>query len=64
MIFLLQNQDFTKDNKSKREFNKEKFLNLVDDALIDKQREDELRKILKECSIESQQIKTISSCEE
>jgi len=45
MIGLGQHQDFLEKNKK---FDKKKFIALIDDALIDKNRENELNEILKQ----------------
>jgi Apea-like HEPN len=51
IMFLLENEDFIITKKNKREFNKEKFLNIVDDSLIDSESENYLREILIKCSV-------------
>jgi hypothetical protein len=49
IMFLLMNEDFIITKKNKREFNKEKFLNIVDDSLIDPESEKQLKEILLKC---------------
>ena len=46
MIFLSTNQDFVTNKKRIRYFEKKKFLDIVDNALIDTGQESDLRKIL------------------
>lgn len=46
MIFLSTNKDFVKSNKETKNFDKKKFLEIVDDSLIAMERENQLRDLL------------------